>query len=773
MNVRRKNVAGSVVAALVALSLAAMTSMATSAAAAASIVRFQGANRFATSAAIVQASYAPGVPVAYIATGLNFPDALTGGAAAAKAGGPLLLVLPDLIPTQVSAELTRLTPASIVVLGGTGAVSDSVLTSLQTYTSGAVTRVAGADRYATAASLAASFPTGSPVFIATGTDFPDALAGTAAAAAQHAAILLTTPTTIPSDTAAALSALAPSSITILGGTGAVSAAVATQLGAYTPTVTRLSGSDRYATAAAIATSEFPSATGVFITTGAGFADALTGGPVAGTAGQPLLLATVTCLPTATAAVVAANAPTTVTLLGGTDVLGAGVESLTTCMSAKTGATTRVSVATDGTQANGKSGSWALSTDGLYFSGWPVVSTDGRYVAFDSLASNLVAGDTNGTGDVFVRDRVTGTTTRVSVATDGTQANLDSQGAAISADGRFVAFRSGASDLVAGDTNGRWDVFVHDRVTGATTRVSVATDGTQASLDSYGSSISADGRYVAFGSEASNLVAGDTNGQWDVFVHDRNTGASTRVSVASDGTQANMGSVSPVISADGRYVAFDSMASNLVAGNNPSGVYEVFVHARVTGLTTQISVATGGTHANRSSSSPAISADGRYVAFDSYATNLVAGDTNGTGDVFVCDRVAGATTRVSVASGGTQANGDSGAEDSNESWQPAISADGRYVAFNSGATNLVAGDTNGMNDVFVRDWVAGATIRVSVASGGTQANHFSSSGGAAISADGRYAVFDSLASNLVAGDSNGMNDVFVRDRLVPALAAVTG
>ena len=330
MSVGRKNVAGSVVAALVALSLAAMTSMATSAAAAASIVRFQGADRFATSAAIVHASYSPGVPVVYIATGLNFPDALAGGAAAAKAGGPLLLVLPDLIPTQISAELTRLTPASIVVLGGTGAVSDAVLTSLQTYTSGSVTRVFGADRYTTAANLAASFPTGSPVFIATGRDFPDALAGTAAAAAQHAAILLTTPTTIPSGTAAALSALAPSSITILGGTGAVSSAVATQLGTYTPTVTRLSGSDRYATAAAIATSAFPSATGVFITTGVGFADALTGGPVAGTTGQPLLLATVTCLPTPTAAVVAADAPTTVTLLGGTGVLGAGVESLTTC-----------------------------------------------------------------------------------------------------------------------------------------------------------------------------------------------------------------------------------------------------------------------------------------------------------------------------------------------------------------------------------------------------------------------------------------------------------
>lgn len=329
MSMRKLNFTGSAVAGLVALSLAAMTATATSAAAA-SIVRYQGADRFATSAAIVQANYNPGVPVVYIATGLNFPDALAGGAAAAKAGGPLLLVRPDLIPAPIAAELTRLTPASIVVLGGTGAVSDAVLTTLGTYTSGPVTRVAGANRYSTAANLADSFPTGSPVFLATGTDFPDALAGTAAAAAQHAAILLTTPTTLPPDTAAALSALAPSSITILGGTGAVSAAVATQLSTYTSTVTRLSGQNRYGTAAAIAAAVFPHPTGVFITTGTGFADALTGGPVAGAAGQPLLLATSTCLPVATADVVSADAPATVTLLGGPGALGTGVASLTTC-----------------------------------------------------------------------------------------------------------------------------------------------------------------------------------------------------------------------------------------------------------------------------------------------------------------------------------------------------------------------------------------------------------------------------------------------------------
>ena len=437
MSVRRKSIDGSVVVGLVALSLAAMTSMASSAAAAASIVRFQGADRFATSAAIVQASYSPGVPVVYIATGLDFPDALAGGAAAAKAGGPLLLVRPDLIPTTIAAELTRLTPASIVVLGGTGAVSAAVMSKLETYTSGAVTRVSGVDRYATAANLASSFPTGSPVFIATGRDFPDALAGTAAAAAQHAAILLTTPTTIPPGTAAALSALAPSSITILGGTGVVSASVATQLRTYTPTVTRLSGSDRYATAAAIATSAFPSATGVFITTGAGFADALTGGPVAGAAGQPMLLATLSCLPAAMAAVVAADAPTTVTLLGGTGVLGAGVASLSPCavppLTAVPAACTTVkvwaSLASCGWAGPGNTGypagqSFKSDTNGMVITanntvidGWKVsggIEVRATNVVIRNSWVTMSAGGTSGSGVININPGASATIERTTI-----------------------------------------------------------------------------------------------------------------------------------------------------------------------------------------------------------------------------------------------------------------------------------------------------------------------------------------------------------------------
>jgi Tol biopolymer transport system component len=422
-----------------------------------------------------------------------------------------------------------------------------------------------------------------------------------------------------------------------------------------------------------------------------------------------------------------------------------------------GNTTRVSVATGGGQAN-------------FDSFDPSISADGRYVAFTSNATNLVSGDTNGDWDIFVHDRQTGQTTRVSVATGGGQANLASLDPSISADGRYVAFVSAATNLVSGDTNNFQDIFVHDRQTGQTTRVSVASDGTQANGHSYDPSISADGRYVAFASLASNLVSGDTNGAWDVFVHDRQTGETTRVSVASDGTQAIgffFGS-SPSISADGRYVAFDSWATNLVSGDT-NDKPDVFVHDRQTGQTTRVSVSSDGTQANNGANYPSISADGRYVAFESSSTNLVSGDTNSVTDIFVHDRQTGQTTRVSVSSDGTQANEGPGWSGKNSS----ISADGRYVAFHSYADNLVSGDTNSATDIFVHDRQTGVTTRVSIASDGTQANGFSSS--PSISADGRYVAFMSGATNLVSGDTNNARDVFVHGRegnIAPTVVSIT-
>ena len=400
--------------------------------------------------------------------------------------------------------------------------------------------------------------------------------------------------------------------------------------------------------------------------------------------------------------------------------------------------TRVSVASDGTESERESRN-------------PAISADGRYVAFESSASNLVPGDTNGTLDVFVHDRVTGETTRVSVAFDGTQGNGHSRSPAISADGRYVAFESVATNLVPSYADGRYHVFVHDRVTGETTRVSDAFDGTQGNAHSGHPAISADGRYVAFDSRATNLVPDDTNNAADVFVHDRLTGETTRVSVLSGGAQSDGLSEHPTMSADGRYVTFESHARNLVP-DDTNAMGDVFVHDRVTGETTRVSVASDGTESGAHSLYPAISGDGRYVAFESWGSNLVPGDTNGTLDVFVHDRVTGETTRVSVASDGAQADG--------RSERATISADGRYVAFESYASNLVPGDTGLIFQVFVHDRVTGEATRVSVASDGTRGDSISRN--SSISGDGRYVAFESYSTNLVPGDTNAVGDVFVRD-----------
>ena len=404
-------------------------------------------------------------------------------------------------------------------------------------------------------------------------------------------------------------------------------------------------------------------------------------------------------------------------------------------------TERVSVATGGGQGD------SISRTGS-------ISADGRFVAFYSTATNLVSGDTNAANDIFVHDRQTGTTERVSVTTGGGQADGNSLNPAISADGRFVAFWSTATNLVSGDTNSVADIFVHDRQTGTTERVSVATGGGQATgSGSVNPAISADGRFVAFFSDATNLVSGDTNGANDIFVHDRQTGTTERVSVATGGGQANSTSYDPAISADGRFVAFWSTAADLVTGDI-NGFPDVFVHDRQTGATERVSVATGGTEATSGSYAPAISADGRFVAFRSDAADLVTGDTNTSYDVFVHDRQTGTTERVSVATGGAEATG-------GDSYAPAISADGRFVAFWSTAIDLISGDTNASGDTFVHDLQTGTTERVSVATGGAEGNSLSAT--SAISADGRFVTFESYASNLVSGDTNFFEDVFVRDR----------
>ncbi len=384
-----------------------------------------------------------------------------------------------------------------------------------------------------------------------------------------------------------------------------------------------------------------------------------------------------------------------------------------------------------------------------------ISGDGRYVAFRSYASNLVLDDTNGEQDAFVHDRWTGRTTRASVSSAGVQANGESWVCNMTSDGRFIVFWSRATNLVDGDTNDLDDLFVHDQVTGVTSRVSISSTGSQGDAPSGGSaSVSADGRYVAFDSHATNLVDGDTNGTGDVFLRDRVANTTTRLSVSTSGSECDGWSASSSITPDGRYVAFTSGGTNLVSGD-ANGCADVFLRDLVSGTTTLVSMSSSGVQNNGDTwcSSNAISADGRYVALWSASDNLVANDTNGHYDAFLRDRVAGTTTRVSVASDGAQGDGFTG--------NPSISPDGRFVLFVSSATNLAADDMNGRMDVFAHERATGTTRLISRSSTGAPADQESRS--AAISEDGRYVAFESFASNLVPRDENGtVPDFFVRD-----------
>ncbi len=369
-----------------------------------------------------------------------------------------------------------------------------------------------------------------------------------------------------------------------------------------------------------------------------------------------------------------------------------------------------------------------------------ISWTGRFVAFWSNSSNLVPGDTNGFCDMFVRDRVTGRTERVSRGMGGRQPNANTcylgDAIPISADGRIVVFSSDASNLVPGDNNLRPDVFAFDRHTGRTERISVSSGGAEAEGGfSFPRDMSEDGRFVLFGSTATNLVAGDTNIYDDLFVRDRWKGTTERVNVSATGVQANgEGFQLASISADGRYVAFGTAADNVVPG---VGAYQVYVRDRRFGTTQVVD-----TRPLLYAVNPSVSATGRCVAFEGY-------DDVGS-DIYVHDRVTRTTRLVTPGLNGEHSN-------SFSQW-PAISASGRYVAFQSDASNLVPGDTNGTSDVFRSDAITGAVTRVSVAKDGAQANN-GSEPWSAISADGRHVVFSSEATNLV--PDNGGAGAFVR------------
>jgi Tol biopolymer transport system component len=326
--------------------------------------------------------------------------------------------------------------------------------------------------------------------------------------------------------------------------------------------------------------------------------------------------------------------------------------------------TRVSVATDSTQGNGRSDK-------------PSSSRDGRFVAFESDATNLVSGDTNGSTDIFVRDLTANTTARVSLSTDGAQrTGGGSYAPKISSTGRYLTYETASN------------VFIYDLEGRTTSLVSAGVDGAAADGASYGASVSRDGRYVAFGSRASNLVAGDTNGRDDVFVRDMLSRTTTRVSVASDGSQAGSSPGRASISGSGRKVAFLSDAANLVPGDT-NNVADVFVHDRSARTTERVSVGPGGAQANGASDAPQISDFGDDVVFASTASNLARNDTNMLGDIFVRHTQSAVTVQVSVGSRRTPT--------SRAAFAPAIY--NRTIVFHSDAPELASDDKNGLTDVF--------------------------------------------------------------------------
>jgi Tol biopolymer transport system component len=317
-----------------------------------------------------------------------------------------------------------------------------------------------------------------------------------------------------------------------------------------------------------------------------------------------------------------------------------------------------------------------------------LSADGRFVAFYSFASNLVPGDTNDRGDVFVRDRTAGTTERVSLRASGLESAEASYTPAISADGRFVVFVSGGR-LVAADKSSMADVYLRDRSTGKIERVSVGAGGVDPNGPSDTPSVSADGRFVAFGSAASNLVLGDTNSAHDVFVRDRALGTTERISMRPDGAEAAGASADPRLSADGRFVAFASLDASLAPGDT-NGAWDVFLRDRQTGTTVRASGDTLGLDMSGVDFAPAISADGSSVAF---VARSAAFPDPWRRQVFVYDRLTGGTELASA--------GKTGEPGDNDSQHPAITGDGGVVAFWSAAWNLVDGMHGG---VFVRDRV---------------------------------------------------------------------
>lgn len=370
---------------------------------------------------------------------------------------------------------------------------------------------------------------------------------------------------------------------------------------------------------------------------------------------------------------------------------------------------------------------------------PILSPSGRVAALATEASNLVDTDTDAVRDILVVDLRKGTALCASVSSAGVKADGDSDDPVLDRRGKRVAFASLATNLVDADTNGLQDIFVHDVKSGETLRVSVTSDGTQADGSSGQPSISSSGRLVAFASDATNLVAGDDNGASDIFVHDLLTGVTQLASDAFDGAPADGDSVLPRLSGNGRRLGFISEARNLVPVDG-NARRDVFLRDLKTGAIEMVSVASDGSVADGHSDTLSLSATGRRIAFDSRAQNLDPADLHVGLDVFVRDRVKRTTTLVSKPAGDVAAD--------DESTQPAIAGNGRWLAFTSAATNLVDADANAATDIFRLHLKTGAIERVSVSTAGAEADGHSDS--PVLSRNGRYVVFSTRAGNLFDG-----------------------
>jgi hypothetical protein len=385
---------------------------------------------------------------------------------------------------------------------------------------------------------------------------------------------------------------------------------------------------------------------------------------------------------------------------------------------------------------------------------PLLSADGSRVVFVSAASNLVPSGANGVNQVYVHDRLSGDTQRASVSSSGAIAETGCWAPAVSASGRYVVFTSNAKNLaqpVASWPPSLSNVFLRDLSSGATAVVSVGASVQAANDSSDSASVSSDGRYVAFISYATNLTAPAGVGQAEVYLRDMVSGTTTRVSVPTNASFPNPNGWSSYvsISASGDWITFSCAASNLITGDVNSAE-DIFLYSRLSGALTGITVDPLSLIGNGASTAPRVSDTGDFVTFTSSASNLTPGDNNNVSDVFVWERATDTFKRASRSAAGVSGNG--------ASYSGSVSTDGVWASFSSTASNLVAGDTNGVSDVFRKNLTTGAIERVSVSSTGQQG--VGGSDGPTSSSDGRFVAFYSTAGNLVPGDTNGQGDVFL-------------